>query len=190
MAAGMKCPGCGMMQMARPTCKSCGSPLGGPAERPSPLQPPQQEFAPFKGAQIENQDPEERPQAVKTAVNLFWASLALALVEVLLDFAHISAGVAKAKAPVAFIIMVLVVGFAFGAFLIAKISAGRNWARIVWLILIALGMLDTLPEIYAEFTRAPIIGALSLLQVGMLVYGLFLVFTQPGSVWFRKYKFA
>jgi phosphoglycerol transferase MdoB-like AlkP superfamily enzyme len=194
MAAGMKCPACGLMQMARPTCKSCGSPLGGPAERPSPLQPPQQEFARFKGAQIENQDPEERPQGVKTAVNLFWASMALGLVDVLLDFAHISARIAEAaeaKAPVVFIsIMVLVVGFAFSAFLIAKISAGRNWARIVFLILFAIGMLDALPEIYAEFTRAPFIGALSLLQVGMLVYGVFLVFTQPGSVWFRKYKFA
>ncbi len=34
----MKCPACGLMQMAGPTCKSCGRPLGGPAPRPGPPQ--------------------------------------------------------------------------------------------------------------------------------------------------------
>lgn len=34
----MKCPACGLMQMAGPTCKSCGRPLGGPAPRSSPPQ--------------------------------------------------------------------------------------------------------------------------------------------------------
>lgn len=40
VAAGVKCSSCGMMQMARPTCKSCGNPLGGPAPpfRTSPAQ--------------------------------------------------------------------------------------------------------------------------------------------------------
>lgn len=28
-ALGAKCPRCGLMQMARPTCKACGAPLGG-----------------------------------------------------------------------------------------------------------------------------------------------------------------
>lgn len=34
----MKCPACGLMQMAGPICKSCGRPLGGPAPRSSPPQ--------------------------------------------------------------------------------------------------------------------------------------------------------
>ncbi len=36
MTAGAKCPKCGMMQMARPTCKSCGAVLPSPA---TPLPP-------------------------------------------------------------------------------------------------------------------------------------------------------
>ena len=187
MVLSMKCPGCGLMQMARPTCKSCGSPLGGPAPRPSLLQPPQRELERFRGMQMENQDPEEKPQAVKTAVNVFWANLAVGLVKIPLDFAHYSA-----MAPAAFLIIGSVASFAFIAFLIAKISAGRNWARIVVLILFAPGIplnlaLGILP---AEFTRAPVMGALSLLQMGMVVYALFLLFTQSGSVWFRRAKLA
>lgn len=34
MAAGTRCPACGLMQMPGPTCKSCGRALGGP---PQPL---------------------------------------------------------------------------------------------------------------------------------------------------------
>ena len=136
---------------------------------------------------MENQDPEEKPQAVKTAVKVFWAVFAVGQVKGLLDFAHYSAMV-----PAAFIIYSWVASIAFFVFLIAKISAGRNWARILWLVSFALGMPLNLAlgMLSAEFTRAPVIGALSLLAVGMQVYALFLLFTQPGSVWFRKAKFA
>lgn len=41
----MKCPTCGLMQVAGSTCKSCGGPLGGPAPRTSPEQPPQPEMS-------------------------------------------------------------------------------------------------------------------------------------------------
>ena len=33
---GVRCPKCGLMQMSRPTCKSCGAPLGGPEIRYDP----------------------------------------------------------------------------------------------------------------------------------------------------------
>ena len=33
MTSGMKCPSCGIIQMARATCVGCGSSLSGPAER-------------------------------------------------------------------------------------------------------------------------------------------------------------
>jgi uncharacterized membrane protein YjgN (DUF898 family) len=36
MMAGVTCPKCGLMQLAGPTCKSCGAALGGPARRPTP----------------------------------------------------------------------------------------------------------------------------------------------------------
>ncbi|HSB69687.1 MAG TPA: DUF898 family protein [Candidatus Methylomirabilis sp.] len=36
MMLGVTCPKCGLMQLAGPTCKSCGAPLGAAARRPSP----------------------------------------------------------------------------------------------------------------------------------------------------------
>lgn len=130
---------------------------------------------------MEAQDSVQKPQSVDTAVNLLWASLAVGLVKMLMDLSSLSA-----IAPAAFTNFVMIFVFAFIAFLIFKISAGRNWARITFLVLFGIGMLPTLPLILAEFSRAPVVGALSVAQVGLQVYALFLLFTQPGSAWYRK----
>lgn len=122
-----------------------------------------------------------KPQAVVTAVNLLWASLAVGLVKMLMDFSNLSA-----VAPAAFTNFVLFFTFALIGFLIFKISAGRNWARITFLVMFIIGVLPTLPIVLGEFSRSAVVGALSVAQIGLQVYALFLLFTQPGSSWFRK----
>lgn len=123
----------------------------------------------------------QKPQAVVTAINLLWASLAVGLVKMLLDFSNLSA-----VAPAAFTNFVLIFTFALIGFLIFKISAGRNWARITFLVMFVIGVLPTLPFVLGEFSRSAVVGALSVAQIGLQVYALFLLFTQPGSSWFRK----
>ncbi|MEQ1535132.1 MAG: hypothetical protein ABL923_04580 [Burkholderiaceae bacterium] len=130
---------------------------------------------------METQNAVQKPQPVATAVNLLWASMAVGLVKMLMDFSYLSA-----VAPAAFTNFVLVFTFALIAFLIFKISVGRNWARITFLVMFVIGMLPTLPLMLGELSRSPVVGALSVAQVGLQVYALFLLFTQPGSVWFRK----
>jgi hypothetical protein len=130
---------------------------------------------------METQDAVQKPQSVATAVNFLWASMAVGLVKMLMDFSNLSA-----VAPSAFTNFVLVFTFALIAFLIFKISAGRNWARITFLVMSVIGVLPTLPLMLGEFSRSPVVGALSVAQDGLQVYALFLLFTQPGSVWFRK----
>lgn len=123
----------------------------------------------------------QKPQAVVTAINLLWASLAVGLVKMLMDFSNLSA-----VAPAAFTNFVLVFTFALIGFLIFKISAGRNWARITFLVMFIIGVLPTLPIVLGEFSRSAVVGALSVAQIGLQLYALFLLFTQPGSSWFRK----
>lgn len=123
----------------------------------------------------------QKPQAVVTAINLLWASLAVGLVKMLLDFSNLSA-----VAPAAFTNFVLIFTFALIGILIFKISAERNWARITFLVMFVIGVLPTLPIVLGEFSRSPVVGALSVAQIGLQVYALFLLFTQPGSSWFRK----
>ncbi|MGU7784325.1 hypothetical protein [Burkholderia sp. PU8-34] len=123
----------------------------------------------------------EKPKSVRTAVNLLWASVAVGLVKVLLDFSYI-----RTVAPTALTNIVLIFVFAFISFLIFKISAGKNWARITFLVLFVIGVLPTLPVMFDEFSRLPVVGALSVAQIGLQIYALSILFTKPSSAWFRK----
>lgn len=123
----------------------------------------------------------QKPDAVSLAVKLFWATLAVGLVKVLADFAALSA-----SGPAAAVNFVLIFTFGLIAFLIFKISAGRNWARITMLVFFVIGALPSVPLILGEFSRSAVIGVLSVAQLGLQGYALFLVFTRPGSSWFRK----
>ena len=130
---------------------------------------------------METQPAAQKPQSVVAAINLLWASLAVGLVKMLMDFSNLSA-----VAPAAFTNFILIFTFALIGFLIFKISAGRNWARITFLVMFIIGVLPTLPIVLGEFSRSAVVGALSVAQIGLQVYALFLLFTQPGSSWFRK----
>ena len=130
---------------------------------------------------METQSAAQKPRPIVTAVNLLWASLAVGLVKMLMDFSNLST-----VAPAAFTNFILVFTFALSGFLIFKISAGRNWARITFLVLFIIGVLPALPIVFGEFSRSAVVGALSVAQIGLQVYALFLLFTQPGSGWFRK----
>ena len=130
---------------------------------------------------METQSAAQKPQPVVTAVNLLWASLAVGLVKMLMDFSNLSG-----MAPAAFTNIILIFTFALIAFLIFKISAGRNWARITLLVMFIIGVLPTLPIVLDDFSRSAVVGALSVAQIGLQVYALILLFTQPGSSWFRK----
>jgi len=76
---------------------------------------------------METQAIAQKPLPVGIVVNLLWASLAVGLVKMLMDFSHLGAA-----APAAFANFVLVFTFALIGFLILKISAGRNWTRVTF----------------------------------------------------------
>jgi hypothetical protein len=123
----------------------------------------------------------DRPRSVGTAVTLLWVSLAVGIAKVALDFAHL-----RAMAPLGFTLFVLVATFAVLILLVLKIAAGRNWARITFLILFIIGTVPTLPVVRDELERAPLVGGLSILQILLQIWALVLLFTRPGSAWFRK----
>lgn len=123
----------------------------------------------------------EKPVEVSRAVNCLWVSLALGFVKALTDMQHLSAQ----AAPV-FTNFILVTVIAIGALLIYKTGQGKNWARITYLVLMVIGSLPSLPLVLAEFGRSPVLGAFSIIQIGLQVFALWLLFTNPGKVWFKS----
>ena len=132
----------------------------------------------------------EKPSQVKNALYLLLAYLATNCIFRVYTFVGL---MRSAEAPIVSIylyFMGLVVALAIGIFLIAKISKGKNWARIIILI---FGILITLRHLYEtatafpKFTLRPL-GELIL--VGWLLYiiGVIFLFLPASNSWFRAQR--
>ena len=123
----------------------------------------------------------EKPSQINTAVNLLWASLAIGFVKSIMDMQQLGS-----QASPAFTNFILISVIAVMALFIVFISKGKNWARITLLVLFILGSLPSIPLILGEFIRSPVLGAFSLIQIVLQVVAMYLVFTKPGAMWFKK----
>jgi hypothetical protein len=123
-----------------------------------------------------------KPLEIRRATNLVWVSLAVGLVKTSLQWPYLTA-----LSSIALTGFILVFTLAIVGFLILKIGQGRNWARIVFLVFSALGFLPFLFVLRSEFARSPALGTLSVLQVGLQLFALLLIFTSPGKEWFHAY---
>lgn len=122
-----------------------------------------------------------RPRQVQIAVALLWLSLVLGIPEAALSTRPIEGG----GAGVALMVVTLLL-FGLVGFLNLKIYQGRNWARIVVLALTALSVLMMLfspDEVRAE---GPLLQGFYLFDVLIEVVAMYLVFSKPGSLWFKR----
>lgn len=158
------CDNCGLLVPAdKSYCIECGAVLK------------------FHGNQREIQNTFQKPKSVILAVILLWASLGLGLLKLLIDNSNLSS-----MASTAFNNFILFFTFVLMVILIISISEGKNWARITFLIFYVIGLLPLYPVILSELSRSPVVGILSLSQSGLQLITLFLIYTNPGSIWFRK----
>jgi hypothetical protein len=124
--------------------------------------------------------PMERPRVVVIAVALFWTEVALGLLDSGLDWRYLTA-----DDSAAFILTVEALFVGLSVLINIKIWQGRNWARIVALVLTILAVVGYAPQIGAEFARAPFVTALAMIELLLDVVGLYLVFV-PGRQWFAR----
>jgi hypothetical protein len=79
----------------------------------------------------------------------------------------------------------VVVFFGLGAMLNVMIARGYNWARIAYLVLTVLSaaiLWSTWQQLIGEGSIELVLNAVS---VALELVALFLLFTRPGSLWFR-----
>ena len=118
------------------------------------------------------------PSAVARATNLLWASVAIGYAK-----AALRNGDFDMEGPLTN--WASLCAFSLSALLIVMISAGRNWARLIFLVLFVAGVVRTFPGCVARFNEVPIKAALSVLLVFLQGYALYLIFDSAGSVWFQ-----
>ena len=116
----------------------------------------------------------ERPRAILHALALLWISSGL-------GFASSLSEVANSQGALIFSVLVMV---ALAAGLSVGIWRGRNWARILYLILVLLS-LTNLVSTWGLSERPQFEVALEAVSFVADAGSFFLMFTPPGSSWFQ-----
>ena len=125
----------------------------------------------------------ERPQAVTSAIQFLFVSLAIGLIRALFGLTQRSSGAALILAA-----LIVLAFFALGFFLVWKISMRRNWARIILLALVLINFPFAVLANVAELKRNILSGVISLIIEVILWIGASLLFTRNSSLWFKGRK--
>jgi hypothetical protein len=124
-----------------------------------------------------------RPIEVTRAVQLFSASFVIGGIRTVFDLAQKLTGV---YFLLALLVMVVFLGIAF--FLVSKIAAGRNWARIVFLVLFLIGLPLAIPGYLVELKTNLLHGSISILMALLQLIAMYLLFTKNSNLWFKTRK--
>ena len=123
-----------------------------------------------------------RPPSVLWAVRLLWVAVALgALFIAVRRLPPMSSGVSP-LAVRAFGLLVL----ALWGWLVLKIAAGRNWARLTWIVITALGTLSTLISPQKLARLGPIEQASFTLQTTLQLAACVLLVSPRARRWFKS----
>lgn len=123
----------------------------------------------------------ERPKEVTLAVRLLWASFFIGITGVFLRPAQ--------QVPFIAILIVSVLAFGFWAWVITCIGNGRNWARILFFVLVGFGLVFAvlfLSATLALYRDRPFNGFLAALNYALEIYTLYLLLTAPAREWFKQ----
>lgn len=125
------------------------------------------------------------PRSVVHAVWLLWTSLAVGLVELALSMNPLRepAQLPAETHMTAFGVFasIVAIGTAY-LWIVHHVRKGRNWARVTVLVLVVLGVIDTLT---GRRSAQPLPFMLNLAEILLDVAALTLLFREPASHWFN-----
>lgn len=125
----------------------------------------------------EAEHPFPKPLQVRIAVALLWISILLVAPTTYVEYT-----VTQDNAARVILLVFTGVMIAFACFLNVKISSGRNWARVTFLIVLVLSwILMFLPGGRDLTTMEIAVNGASAIVDAVAAY---LLFTRPGALWF------
>src|SRR5262245_23953709 len=122
----------------------------------------------------------ERPQPVVHAVVLLWASLLLAMPVLYWEQQRSPADTVAVYWGMAMVLVGLSV------LVNVFIWRGSNWARILFLVLLVISVLSLLGTMDEMLSHPPIEIVLNLVMLAIEAIAVYLLFTKPGALWFRR----
>lgn len=166
-------------------CANCGHP--GDLERKSGDK--SQPIGEARSAQVKAgvTDILERPDSVRLAVTLLYISLAVRVLTVPIAFLE---GSRQGQGPIpgslkAALVALGLLAFIFALYVINRINSGRNWARILCLVLTILSITFSLVGFQQQMELAPLTTCSGLAVLGLNIVALVFLFQQRSSDWYK-----
>jgi hypothetical protein len=122
-----------------------------------------------------------RPTVFTVAITFLWLALVFSLIRVIGDTNRPAMPI-----PLALAYGLMAIVFLVKAFFIYKIFKTRNWARIVYLLIVAIGLIKVSPDLISEVTRPTALGLVDFLAVVLQICAVCLLFTPPCNLLFKK----
>jgi len=83
---------------------------------------------------------------------------------------------------------VAALAYAVASVLAYVVYKRRNWARIVWLVIVLFGLPFAIPANLQEVRRNVLSGMVSIIVTILQLIGTYLLFTKQSNLWFRTRK--
>jgi hypothetical protein len=122
-----------------------------------------------------------RPTVFTVAITLLWLALVSSLIRVIVD-----TNPPAMPVPLTLVYGLIAIVFLVKAFFIYKIYKTRNWARIVYLLMVAIGLIKVFPDLIPEVTRPTTLGLVDFSAVVLQIFSVCLLFTPDCNLLFKK----
>lgn len=147
----------------------------------NPYAPPQ---APVADVQIAPEHAQRRPLNLVIAVRLLWISFGIGLISLPLKLFFAPIPMSAPLIVMAFSVAGIVA--LMNAWLIVKIASGRNWARIVWIVLYAIGVCAIVMSPQFLAGNSLIVRLINVIQFLMQLVVVALLLTPTAVQWFKQ----
>ena len=121
----------------------------------------------------------EKPVEVINAVKLIYVSICAGIINSIIE--HHAVSIEEWLPQIVF-------SYGISFLLATKISFGKNWARITYLIIIIIGIPPIILNFITAVSRSPVVGAIMLLTFVLQFAAVVLLLNNKSKTWFKAQK--
>jgi len=130
----------------------------------------------------------ERPRPVIMGVRMLWLSLVVGLPGAIYNLVKMDSPAISKAVLIVFTLVCWAIGFLVFYWIVNSVWKGKNWARIVQLVFIVIGLLFAGIAVPIVFKTGTIMGITYVLQTTLNLAAVTLFFVPLSNAWFRAIK--
>lgn len=132
---------------------------------------------------------DKRPASVTTAVQLLYITIVISIVCGILGIAATKdAPIGSTTLSPSIVAITLIIAVIIGLFFIINISRGRNWARLIYLILFALSLINSAIHLKMFFNQSTLTGVATIANYVITLAAMILLYQKSSNQWFKQKK--